>query len=71
MPGMPIDEDPFQWLKPSDAAVPVIEGLRTAYRLLHTQIERTVPNSRERSVAMTYLESSAMWAVKAAVGRIE
>lgn len=69
-PTLPIDEDPFQWLRPSARAVPIIERLRAEYALMRRTLLDTVPHSRERSVALTALEESAMWSIKAAVGRI-
>lgn len=67
---LPIDENPFQWMKPSENATPVIEELRDEFRVLHERILKKVPACRERSLAITNLEQTAMWAIKAAVGRI-
>ena len=67
---LPIDVDPFQWLRPSTQAIPVIERLRAEYALMRRTLMQNVPHCRERSLALTALEESAMWAIKAAVGRI-
>lgn len=41
-----------------------ISGLRIAYEALEAAIVQRVPAGRERSIALTELESSCMWAVK-------
>lgn len=52
---------------PSPASVDVIAELRGAFSRLHEQIEASCPASRERSVALTNLETTAMWAIKSVV----
>ena len=44
-----------------------IRALRQSFSDLHEQIEQLASNSRERSVALTHLETAAMWAIKALV----
>lgn len=44
-----------------------IAELREAFSKLHDDIERLAPPSREKSVALTNLETTAMWAIKAVV----
>jgi hypothetical protein len=51
--------------KPSSDGIARIAKLRKAFSDLHDIIEAEAPNSRERSVAMTNLETTAMWAIKA------
>lgn len=53
--------------RPSDSGVSRIRELREAFSRLHELVEATAPASRERSVALTELETSAMWAIKAVV----
>jgi hypothetical protein len=53
--------------KPGEEGVERIRELRAAYSTLKAVIERVVPHTRERSVALTELETSAMWATKAAI----
>jgi hypothetical protein len=52
---------------PTAAALEKIRVLRAAYSTLKTAIETAAPASRERSVALTELETSAMWAIKSVV----
>lgn len=49
--------------RPTDAEIETIEGLRGEFIELAGLIEDACPESRERSVAMTNLEQSLMWAV--------
>ena len=44
----------------------VVREIKEASNALAVEIEK-LPNSRRRSVALTYLETASMWAVKAAV----
>jgi hypothetical protein len=63
---MPIDK-PFAYHAPSPIGLEKINAIREAYsELLHT-IETECPPSRHKSVAITELETSAMWAIKAVV----
>lgn len=57
----------FAFHKPSDDSLPKITELRRAFSELQARIEQLAPASRERSVALTNLETTAMWAVKAVV----
>lgn len=68
---LPIDENPFQWMKPNERSALVIEMFREHFANLHQLILNSVPNCRERSLGITKLEEAAMWTIKAAVGRIE
>ena len=63
---MPIDK-PFAYHKPSDDGMTRINALRESFSNLKTVIEATCPESRHRSVALTELETTAMWAIKAVV----
>ena len=57
----------FMYHKPSDDGLAKITELRNAFSHLHSLIESTCPLSRERSVALTELETTAMWAIKSVV----
>ncbi len=57
----------YQYHRPSAAGVEKIAELRAAFSALHDLIEKLAPASRERAVALTELENSAMWAIKAVV----
>lgn len=63
---MPIDK-PFAYHKPSPAGQEKIDLIREAYSVVLRAIEATCPQSRHKSVAITELETSAMWAIKAVV----
>lgn len=57
----------YSYHKPSDDGLGKITSLREAFSALHDLIEQTCPPSREKSVALTNLETTAMWAIKAVV----
>lgn len=57
----------FAYHKPSADSVEKITKLRESFSRLHVEIEELAPTSRERSVALTNLETTAMWAIKAVV----
>ncbi len=63
---MPIDK-PFAYHKPSAEGLQKINDLRAAYSGLQDLIKQVCPDSRHKSVALTELETSAMWAIKAVV----
>lgn len=60
-------DKPFAYHKPSDNGMIRITELREGFSRLKDTIEAKCPSSRERSVAITELETSAMWAIKAVV----
>ena len=64
--GIATSVNPFGYFKPSDDMLPKIQEVRDAYTTLHKHI-LTLPASRERAVAITELETSAMWAIKGLV----
>lgn len=57
----------FAFHTPSETGLDKITRLREAYSELLELVERIAPASRERSVALTELETSGMWAIKAVV----
>lgn len=57
----------FAYHKPSADGLDKITKLREAFSTLHQQIEELAPPSREKAVALTNLETTAMWAIKAVV----
>jgi len=63
---MPIDK-PYAYHKPSDDGLTRINELREKFSELQQVIDRVCPASRQKSVAITELETSAMWAIKAVV----
>lgn len=60
-------EKTYAYHKPSDAGLDKIRTLREAFSQLHNLIKETAPDSREKAVALTNLETTAMWAIKAVV----
>jgi hypothetical protein len=63
---VPIDK-PYAYHKPSQKGLYQINQLREAFSEMAELIKDTCPESRERSVAITNLETTAMWAIKAVV----
>lgn len=57
----------FAYHKPSPEGLNAITDLREAFSDMHKLIELRAPASRERSIALTELETAAMWAIKAVV----
>jgi hypothetical protein len=66
MPKAHIDK-PFAYHRPSPDGLARITALREAFSQTKAAIEMQCPESRQRSVALTELETSAMWAIKAVV----
>ncbi len=60
-------EKTYMYHKPSADGVAKVQDLRKAFSDLHDLIVKTTPKSREQSVALTNLETTAMWAIKAVV----
>jgi hypothetical protein len=60
-------EKTYNYHDPSSDGLARITKLRKAFSALHDLIEETAPASRERSVALTNLETTAMWAIKSVV----
>jgi len=58
--------NPFGYFKPAENMLPLIQEVREGYTALHKFL-LTLPASRQRSVAITELETSAMWAIKGLV----
>jgi hypothetical protein len=58
--------NPFGYFKPADATLPLIQETRNAYSAVHKFL-LTLPASRQRAIAITELETSAMWAIKGLV----
>ena len=58
--------NPFGYFKPSEEMLPLIQSVREQYSKTH-EFLLTLPESRQRSIAITELETSAMWAIKGLV----
>lgn len=46
----------------------IIYDIRKQFSVLHTHLLFLLPPSRERSIALTELETAGMWAIKASFG---
>lgn len=57
----------FAYHKPSEEGMRRITDLREAFSETLSAMKANCPESRELSVAVTNLETAAMWAVKAVV----
>jgi hypothetical protein len=57
----------FAYHKPSESGLSTITELREAFSTVHDAIMQNCPESRERAVALTELETAAMWAIKSVV----
>lgn len=57
----------YNYHLPSDDGLAKITQLRKAFSDLHDLIEQLAPVSRERAVALTNLETTAMWTIKSVV----
>lgn len=55
----------FTYHRPSPAVAAVMATLRTEYMRLVQYVDGAMPECREKSLAFTALEESAMWAMKA------
>ena len=58
----------FTYHKPTDEQLTTYESIRNNAKSLAAYIVKFIPESRERSLALTKLEESVMWA-NAAVAR--
>ena len=61
-------EKRFTHHPPTGDKVAIHENVRAVYRQLATEVSETLPESREKSLAVTALEESLMWA-NAAIAR--
>ena len=64
---MPLHETSFQYLRPSPEQIIVMGDVRKAYEVLYAAIDELVPEGRYKSLAITELEASAMFANKGIV----
>lgn len=60
-------DKPFAYHAPSPAGLARITQLREAFSAVAQAIEASCPPSRPKSIAITELETAAMWAIKAVV----
>ncbi|ATO48528.1 hypothetical protein P4V86_03190 [Brevibacillus laterosporus] len=58
----PVIENNFMYHAPNEEQRKAFEELREQYKQMAYTIGRLCPNSRERSTAMTNLETSMFWA---------
>lgn len=55
----------FTYHRPSPEVQAIMTRLRESYQALGNVMDGSIPESREKSLAWTALEESAMWAMKA------
>lgn len=55
----------YAYQSPPEWALSKMEEIREAYSKVHLLLEEYIPSTRERAVALTDLENSCMWAIKA------
>ncbi len=60
-------DKPYAYHKPSVEGLDKITRLREAFSFVEREIRAVCPDSRQRSVALTNNEQTAMWAIKAVV----
>jgi len=65
-PNIATEVNPFGYFKPADSMLPLIQETRDAYSAVHKFL-LSLPASRQRAIAITELETSAMWAIKGLV----
>ena len=53
--------------KPSEAGANKLALMRRIFNELHETIENLIPESRERSIALTQLETTAKWVMDAII----
>lgn len=58
--------NPFGYFKPAEDMLPLIQETREAYSAVYKFL-LSLPASRGRSIAITELETSSMWAIKGLV----
>lgn len=57
----------FDYQAPNEESVDKIKNFRSECKKLANLIKTDIPNSRERSLALTKLEEASMWGNKAIV----
>lgn len=60
-------DKPYAYHKPSDDGLPKINKLREHFSEGERLIKEICPDSRQRAVAITNNEQTAMWAIKSVV----
>ena len=60
-------DKPFAYHKPSSNGLAKITNLRVSFSQAKLSIERNCLESRQKAIAITELETAAMWAIKAVV----
>ena len=63
---MPIDK-PYAYHLPSEEGLKRITRLREAFSFVEREIQECCVDSRQKSIAITNNEQTAMWAIKAVV----
>ena len=59
--------DAFAYHKVTSECQKELAWLRTCYREMRDLVEQRIPNTRERAIAITHLQTSLMFAIQAKV----
>lgn len=62
-------KDAFEYQAPTQDMIDKITVIRNLCKILRNELEATMPECRERSLAITKLEECSMWANKGIVFR--
>lgn len=54
--------DPFKYIPPDPDKEPVFEEVSLVIATVYTTMEKYLPDSREKSLAITKLQEARMWA---------
>lgn len=60
-------DKPYAYHRPSPQGLEAITRLRELFSQVDRTIREVCPNTRERSIAITQNEQTAMWAIKSVV----
>ena len=63
--------DEYNTVKMEEDQAAIVYDIRRQFSDLHTNLLTLLPPSRERSIALTELETAGMWAIKAVLGHKE
>ena len=59
------DFDSFDYHAPDEVQLAMIDGYRDVAKIFRDSLMKTLPPSRERSLALTHIEEALMWSCKA------
>lgn len=62
-----MNDNTFDYQKPTEASLEILTIIRAAAKEYAKILIKTLPESREKSIAITKIEETAMWANKSVV----